>query len=63
MKVLDRKKKKWTKYPGRLSEACWKKIDRFLLPVILPKYLISYKKLLRGKHHQIDVAALKKCLK
>ncbi len=63
MKNSDVKNKKWVKYPGDLTKVHFKKAYGFLLPIIPPEGLIKYKKLLKGKHHKIDIVAIENYIK
>ena len=59
VKIYDKKTKKWRDFSSSFSTSQTKKIFGINIQLIDPKDLITYKKLLDGKHQKVDIKAVK----
>lgn len=57
-KIYDEKKRKWENYPSKFETAHIKNVYGIQVPVMDPKYLIEYKKILNGEHQKVDIHAV-----
>ncbi|MBM3206254.1 MAG: hypothetical protein FJZ43_01365 [Candidatus Staskawiczbacteria bacterium] len=58
VKIFDDNESIWKSFPAKLEEVEFHNVYGFNLPVVEPRYLADYKKLLSGDHQKVDVKAV-----